>query len=108
MNKPGIIGHAGGCGFSITFINGISASVVWNDCSYTERAKRIRAGEQANTFLDSADVEVMVSDGNGQVIRITPDDDVVGYMTPGDLAALLYRLSRIDSEKDLKTVLLLL
>ena len=108
MNKPGIIGHSGGCGFTITFINGITASVIWNESSYTERARRIRAGEQVNTFLDSADVEVMVSDGNGQVIRVAHDDDVIGYMTPDALASLLSRLSRIDSEKDLKTVLLLL
>jgi hypothetical protein len=107
MNKPGIIGHAGGCGFSITFINGITASVIWNESSYTERGKRQRLDRSGET-LDSENVEVMVSDGNGQVIRVAPDDDVVGYMTPGDLAALLYRLSRIDSEKDLKTVLLLL
>jgi len=109
--QPHLLAHEKN-GFSIQFANGIHVSVIWHEFSYSEYGNRVKKGEM--NFDDyhrrcSKTAEVLVTHKDGRPIRMTrlggiSNDDVIGHVSPDDLANLLATVASADPNLDIKTV----
>ena len=81
-------------GFQITFENGWTISVQWAEHNYSQRTDRPSPEE-------SMTAECAVWDHKGDWFKLTGCDDVQGWMSPDEVAALITRVAAFDIFSDI-------
>jgi hypothetical protein len=82
------------CGFQMTFENGWTISVQWAEFNYSQRTDR-PSPEESKT------AECAVWDHNGDWFKLTSCDDVQGWMSPDEVAALITRVAAFPVGSDI-------
>ena len=77
--------EASSTGFHMTFANGWTISVQWGEHSYAQRADR-PPPDVSNT------AECAVWNSDREWYRLTDNDDVQGWMSPGEVSELMERV----------------
>ena len=80
-------------GFYMTFSNGWTVSVQFGEFNYCDNKYQDARSECANA-------EVAVFDRNGTFYRLTPHDDVEGYVEPDKIANIIQMVSGFTGDAD--------
>jgi len=94
----------GSLGFKMTFENGWTISVQWSNFNYCENRSWANNGwfsdPDATQKPDSKNAECAVWDANGDWFKLTPCDDVQGFMTADEVAELIARVQAFSPVLD--------
>ena len=80
-------------GFHIKFANGNVISVQWNPGNYVDD----RSGERGD-HRESRTAEVAAWDANDNWIKLGENDDVVGWQSPNQVAAIIAQIAAMEPE----------
>lgn len=81
-------------GFAMTFANGYTVSVQWGGGNYCDNRSLPFRGVDA-AVPASKTAEVAVWNADGEWVALTDHDDVIGYQTPEQVAAIIAKYSAI-------------
>jgi hypothetical protein len=86
-------------GFRVAFDNGFIASVQWGSGTYSSN----RGSDYDKTPVESQTAEVAIMDAEGKFYdrdgRVAGlADQVIGYMTPEEVASFIYNVSQLRRE----------
>jgi len=79
-------------GFYMTFANGYTVSVQWNPGNYVSD----RSGNNGE-HRESGNAEVAAWDGQGDWVPLGDNDDVVGWQTADDVAAIMAKVAAMEA-----------
>ena len=85
-------------GVQITFDNGWTISVQWGKGNYCDRRFSM---ETEQGIVECKNAEVAVWDADGVWLPMSDGDDVIGWQTPDDIAALIARVSAFPKGSDI-------
>lgn len=92
----------GGAGFHITFDNGVTVSVQFGGCTYSQHHNECAEYKGDGNGLRSVDAETAVFDKDGhwltKTYRPTADDDVFGWQSPEQVLDLLNWASKYKAD----------
>ena len=89
-------------GFQITFDNGWTISVQFGKGNYCARRDGSMFGmETEDGVVECKDAEVAVWDADGVWLPLQDGDDVIGWQTPDEVAALITRVSTFPKGSDI-------
>jgi len=92
--------ESGANGFRMTFANGWSISVQWSSFNYcANKSYSISFDEVQEPHCTTA--ECAVWDANGDWFPLTEHDDVIGWQTPDEVAALITRVAAFPVGSDM-------
>ena len=81
-------------GFAMTFANGYTVSVQWGGGNYCDNRNLPFRGVDA-AVPPSKTAEVAVWDADDKWVTLSEHDDVIGYQTPEQVAAIIAKYSAI-------------
>ena len=91
--------ESGSQGFRMTFANGWSISVQWSSFNYcANKSYSLGVEEQLPVCVNA---ECAVWDANGDWFPLGEYDDVIGWQTPDEVAALITRVAAFPVGNDI-------
>jgi hypothetical protein len=88
-------------GFQITFENGWTVSVQWGKGNYCDRRDySMFSLETEQGIVECANAECAVWDADGEWLPLSDGDDVIGWQTPDEVAALIARVAAFPVGND--------
>jgi hypothetical protein len=82
-------------GFHISFGNGYTVSVQWNPGNYCSNPRGSSTDNFDGHRMTCATAEVAAWKDNGLWLRLGEDDDVIGWQTAEEVAAIIDRVSKL-------------
>jgi len=80
-------------GFQMTFANGYTISVQFGNGNYCDNHDYGEIVSFEQPVPPSRNAEVAVWDKDGHWVQLSGHDDVIGYQTPDDIAAIIADIS---------------
>ena len=87
-------------GFHLTFANGYTVSVQWNPHSYCGNRNLQTPPDSTFSYPGAECTTAEVAawhNPNGEWVKLGEDDDVVGWQTVDQVAAIIDRISKLPS-----------
>lgn len=82
-------------GFHMTFANGCTVSVQWNSGNYCSDRELFKPYNPDPEPRECATVEVGAWDASGAWIKLSENDDVIGWQNADDVAAIIAKLAAL-------------
>ena len=80
-------------GYHMTFANGYTVSVQWNCGNYcSDRGGDDYSGKNPR---ECSSVEVAAWDASGEWVKLSESDDVIGWQTADDVAAIMAKVAAL-------------
>lgn len=94
-------------GFHMAFKNGLTISVQWSSGNYCSRKSfdRSHRDDLKNSITESPDAEIAIWDTHNNWYQFGPNehDQILGWLSPDDVATWIDAVKSADSMSDLKS-----